>query len=1009
MTLQPGTIFGVYEILSSIGAGGIGEVYKARDGRLNRLVAIKVLREDLALDADARRSFEREARTVAALNHPHICTLYDIGKQDGLEYLVMEYLEGQTLAQRLEKGALPIDEALKIAGDIADALEKAHQHGVVHRDLKPGNVMLTSVGPKLLDFGLAKGLRPPNIGNADSTTAVSAQFGETISGTLAYLAPESLEGGQTDERVDIWSFGCVLFEMLTGRPAFGVRTFSETIARILKDDPDWHLLPASTPLSTHAVLRVCLAKDPRERPGRMLNITRVLEQPAAVRKHNLPHQLNTFVGRDQELRDLTAVLARDRLITLTGPGGVGKTRLAIQAGHTQLGEFSDGVYLVEFATIDEPQFAGQVVAAALGVREQATQSITESVLEYLETRRALIILDNCEHITETAASLAEEILDRSNGTKIIATSRRPLNVSGERLWRVPPLSIPDRRSTDVSAADLQDYDAIRLFLERARSVSPDFVLTSKNCSAVLEICSRLDGIPLAIELAAARVRILSPKQIGERLFDRFVLLRQGSRTTPTRHESLQATLDWSYDLLPEEEKKVFRELAVFAGGWTLEAAEAICVTHGNLQVFEALSLLADECLIRTTAFHSEVRFEFTETVRQYAREKLKRSRELYAVNDRHLAYFAGMAAQSESKVHGPAQQSALEDLAAEDDNLRAALTWALQANVPLALEMTNSLWEYWQIRGRLIEAEGWLARAAAGEVTEENRVLKAKALCTLASIANMQGKPQPARQFAEEALVTFRRNNDEFGVARCLGNLGLAAFHNGEYELAGSVFERALEILRRLGNSRAVVFTLSNLGLVARRRSDLEKARDYFELALQIARGLQDQWLLAAILSNLGLVYQDQSDLSAAEELWVESLAIRRRLADRQGIATGLFNLSSVSFKKGEVDNSAKLLLEAMTYYYELREEANLAAALLYLARAAVAKEQYRKAAVLVGSAVSQREISSGPWSPQEAAVHTHLVSVLEEKLGKENFSAAIIAGHSMTTEQALAHARSGG
>jgi predicted ATPase/tRNA A-37 threonylcarbamoyl transferase component Bud32 len=1009
MNLQPGTTFGAYEILSAIGEGGLAEVYKARDARLNRVVAIKVLRAQLSSDPEARQSLEREAQIVARLNHPNICTLYNIGEQDGFDYLVMEYLEGHTLAERLQEGALPVDEALKIAIDVADALDKAHQNGVVHRDLKPSNIMLTSSGPKLLDFGLAKPLRASNIGTTDWNTTASAHAGPGMNGTLAYVAPESLEGSDADEKVDVWGFGCVLYEMLTGKPAFGQRTLPETVAQILKHDPDWHLLPASTPLSIHALLRVCLAKERNDRPARMINIMHALKQPAiTVPKHNLPQQLNTFVGREEEIHDICSLVAQHRLLTLTGPGGVGKTRLALQVGQKLLHDFPDGVWFAEFAAIVDSQFAGQVVATAVGVREQPARPITESLFEYLESRNALIILDNCEHIAESAAAIAEEILNRSKGMKIIATGRRSLNLPQERSWRVPPLSMPPNRSADVSIEELNNYDAIRLFLDRARSVSPEFVLTANNSGAVLEICNRLDGIPLAIELAAARIRVLSPRQIGERLSDRFALLRDQSRTMQPRHQSLQATLDWSYDLLSDQEKQVFRQLAAFSGGWTLEAAEAICVIDGSLLVLEVLSCLTDKCLVQTKSFQDGMRFEFTETIRQYAFEKLKRAGELPVLNDRHLDYFAGVALQAESKLQGPAQQAVLEDLAAENDNLRAALTWGLQVNPALALRLANSLWEYWRIRGRLVEAEGWLVRAITQELSEQDQVMKAKALWSLGWIAVVQGKPQSAMQFSEEALKTFREKNDEYGVARCLGNLGQVALYKGEYERAGAVFEEALSIARRLGNSRSVAATLGNLGVIARRVGDPHKARDYWELALEIARGLQDQWMIAAALNNLGLAYQDQNDLSTAEKLWSESLAIRRRLADHEGIANGLFNLAIAAFEKGEYDVSRRQFLEALTYYYELQEAANLASAFMYLAKVSAAKEHYRNAAVLLGSAALQQELSLGPWSPREARIYRDLTSVLEEKLGKESFSDAVVAGHSMTTEQALIHARSG-
>ena len=1007
MNLESGTKFGPYEIVSSIGTGGMAEVYKALDTRLNRTVAIKVLHEQLWSDPQAKERFEREARTVAALNHSHICTLYDIGEQDGARYLVMEYLEGETLAERLRKDVLPINEALKIASDIADALEKAHRQGVVHGDLKPGNIMLTRFGPKLLDFSLAKPVQTSSVAAPDPMTTVSAESDRRILGTVEYLAPESLDGGDSDQSIDIWSFGCVLYEMLTGKSAFGQRTLSETIVHILKHDPDWELLPASTPLSIHALLRVCLAKDRNSRPNRMLGIARALEQPSVSGpKHNLPQQLNAFVGREQELSDITSLLAKQRLLTLTGPGGVGKTRLALEAAQKLLYDFPDGVWLVEFATVVEPQFVNQVVAAAMGVHEQPARPISETLFEYLENKSTLIILDNCERLVESVAAIAEEILSRSRRTKIIATSRGSLGLPGERLWRVPSLSVPTHRFEDVPIQELHNYDAIRLFVHRARSVAPEFVLTPSNSSAILEICNRVDGIPLAIELAAARIKVLSPRQICERLSDRFLLLRAQSGTKEPRHQSLQAALDWSYDLLSGQEKQLFRQLGVFAGGWTLEAAEAICTSGGDLPVFEVLSFLTDKCLVQTKPFRDGMRFELTETIREYACEKLKRAGELAAVSNRHLMHFADVAVQSELKLQDSAQQAVLEELAAEDDNFRAALTWGLQVNPEVALEAANALSDYWRIRGRLVEAEGWLERAVRQEVSEQDQIMRARALCALGLIAIVQGKPSPATQFLEEALEKFRERNDEFGVARCLGNLALVALYRGEYDLAVSFWEEALQIVRRLGNARSVAAILNNLAMVARRVGDQDRVRNCLELALQIARGLEDQHSLAGILNNLGLSHQDQNDLAGAERLWAESLAIRRKLADKEGIAACLFNLADAAFEKGEFDIANGQLLEALTYYYDLRERGNLASVLLYLAKVAGAKEQIRKAAVLMGSAISLQENSAYAWSPREARTYEDLTAGLEEKLGKEGFSDAVVAGRSLTIEQALTRAR---
>jgi predicted ATPase len=996
-----GRTIGHYEILSFVGAGGMGEVYMARDTRLQRHVAIKVLAESLLSSPQAKERFEREAQTAAGLNHPNICVLHDVGWDNGIDFIVMEYLEGETLRERLQKGAMPLEEALQIAIPIADALDKTHSHGVVHKDLKPGNIMLTGFGPKLLDFGLA---RPSYAASAPDRP--STEMEPAISGTPAYLAPECLDGARAGAAADIWAFGCLLYEMLTGTCAFGRATLPQTIVHILKHEPDWQLLPANTPLSVHELLRACLAKNRNERPTRMMNVRNALTQSqGSAMRHNLPPQSKAFVGREKELIEIASLLATHRLVTLTGTGGVGKTRLALQIAQNLLGDFPDGVWLVELAAIADPQSATQVLATALGVHERPGKPAAVALFEYLETRRALIVLDNCEHIVEAASALAEEILRRTHGAKVMATSRRSLNLPDERVWRVPALSMPSNLSAGEPIYELTGYDAIRLFLDRARSVLSEFELTRNNAQAIVEICKRLDGIPLAIELAAARLRFLSPRQVNEKLSNRFALLRD-PRTVQPRHRSLQATLDWSYGLLPAEEQDVFRQLAVFVGGWTLEAAETVCITPDGSLVFEVLSALTDNCLVQTRPMRDGIRFEFTESIRQYALEKLKAAGEQASVSDRHLAFFAEVASKADARLQGPAQQILLEELAAENDNFRAALTRGFQANPAVALGLANSLFEYWRIRGHLVEAEGWLTQALAQEVPRQNQPAKATALSRRGWIAVAQGKPGLARQFSEEALDIFRENNDEFGIGRCLGVLGTVALHTGEYELARSFYEENLRIFRKLGNSRNVAGALSNLGIVARRLNDLHKARDCWELAVQIARGVQDQWSVATTLNNLGLLYHDEHDLATAEKLWLESLALRRSLSDKGGIATSLYNLGTSAFEKGDFEASRKLLLQALAYYDDLRDRTSIAGTLLHLARASAAQDQYRRAAVLTGAAVSQRQIGLGTWGPFDASVYDHLSSVLEKELGKEAFAEADAAGRALTLEHALTLAR---
>lgn len=606
MSVRPGTRIGPYEIVAPLGAGGMGEVYRARDSRLKRDVAVKVLGQQISGDRERVARFQREAEVLASFNHARIAQVYGLERSvtDGAETLalIMELVEGEDLSDRIVRGAMAVDEALAIAGQIAEGLEAAHDKGVVHRDLKPANIKVKPDGEvKILDFGVAKafdtasdaGRRNPAGAVEQPTVESSALTGAgLVVGTPAYMSPEQARGQPVDRRTDIWAFGCVLFEMLAGPQAFAGTTLVDTLAAVLDREPDWRLLPDATPDTIVRLLRRCLEKHSNARIRDIGDVRIDIEDAFAPKgrpsgeageprsgRHNLPAELTSFIGREHERHELARLMTTSRLVTLVGAGGAGKTRLALRLASDHAHAFRDGVWLVDLAPITAPDLVAHTIASALGIREASQRSIHDMLVETLRRSERLLVLDNCEHLIDACAGLAEALLRGAPDLRIVATSREPLRVPGEAVWRVSSLSLPDDQPSPSVDALLQS-EATRLFIDRATSIDPTFTPAVENAATIVGICRRLDGIPLAIEMAAARIDTLSVDQIDARLQDRFRLLTGGTRTAVARQRTLEATMQWSYQLLSDPERVLLARLSVFPAGWTLEAAERVCGGDG---------------------------------------------------------------------------------------------------------------------------------------------------------------------------------------------------------------------------------------------------------------------------------------------------------------------------------------------------------------------------------------------------------------------------------------------
>ncbi|HEY3248127.1 MAG TPA: tetratricopeptide repeat protein [bacterium] len=719
--------------------------------------------------------------------------------------------------------------------------------------------------------------------------------------------------------------------------------------------------------------------------------------------NNLPRQLTNFVGRERELSEIKDRLTTTPLLTLTGPGGSGKTRLALQAGADLIEKFEDGVWLVELATVSDPKMVEEAVAATLGVRNQIDRpSLLNTLTDFLRTRSLLLLMDNCEHLRTVCADLVTVMLRASPRLRILATSQVALGVEGEVTYQVPPLSMPDPARLPA-LDDLKMYESVRLFVDRAVLSQPRFALTARNAPAVAQICARLDGIPLAIELAAARVRALSVEDIAARLDDRFRLLTSGMRTVPPQHQTLQATLDWSYNLLTLPEQVVLRFLSVFAGGCTLEAVEAICATDDSkhTELLDALTSLVDRSLVRFE--EDEPRYRLLETIRLYAREKLVAAGEEPLIRTRHRDWYLKLAETAASLLSGPEQTDGLVRMDREYENMKAALEWSLlePEGADSGLRLSGALWRFWVIRGYWSEGREWLERTLSktGDLDSPARV---KVLNGAAYLAFYQDDVKRAKELADEALTVSRRLNDRRGTAFCLTILGLEACRIENYKEAREFGEQSLALSRELGEADGIAGSLLVLGLVARDSRETEKAVAYFNESLTYFATTGDKVGTGFVLTSLGLVLREMGDLERARHAFEEALALFQELGDKWGIAFSLSNLGILAWSERNYERAEMRFRESLVLRQELGDRRGLATSLIGRAAVATAQNQMRRAAVLFGAAEALREAISVPPPPFIRDGYDQLVAETRTALGEPAFTTAWTEGRSMTLDQAI-------
>ncbi|MDV6282933.1 protein kinase domain-containing protein [Rhodococcus jostii] len=916
-----------FEDAQEIGRGGFGVVYRCTQAALDRTVAVKVLTADL--DEENRARFLREQRAAGRLTgHPNIVTVLHAGVTgNGRPFIVMPYHAEGSLDERIRRhGPLPLDEALRLGVKMAGALAAAHRLGILHRDVKPGNILITDYGePALTDFGIA------HIAGGFETTA------GVVTGSPAFTAPEVVAGESPSPAADVYGLGATLFAAFTGHAAFERRSGEQLVAQFLRITSEPVPNPREHGISegVSAVIERAMSSEAGARPsavelGRQLRESQLHHgfpvdemamhtEPAAVqggasvrpswspadsgRTGGLPLELTSFVDRRTELAEATNLLSTSRLVTLTGIGGVGKTRLALRAAAKAQRNFSDGVTLVELAELLDDSLLSGVVAAALGLRDQSARPSHEVLVEFLAPREVLLVLDNCEQVVAAAAKLAEILLRVCPRLRILATSREPLGIGGETALLIPPLPVPD---PDHLPKGLPRNDAVTLFAERGAAVVPGFELTEENKVTIARICQRLDGLPLPIELAAARLRAMTPDQILQRLTDRYLLLTRGSRDAPSRQQTLRMCIDWSYDLCTPAEQRMWAQLSVFAGSFELEAAEQVCDGDDVDDLLDTVTFLVDKSILTREESGSAVRFRMLETVRAYGREKAQENGDYIALRRRHRDWCERLAVEAETEWISSRQLALISRLGREQPNIREALDFCVSDSPATGLRIAAALYPFWLSRGLLSEGRRWLGRLLARQPAEPTGD-RVKALYAASVLAGVQGDIPVSDTLAEEAQAVAAQTTDPLVRAHADHTVGYAALFAGRLPDARAHLEKAVRGFTAR-NDLYEVAAVVGLGMTHDLVNDTERAIECHERVLAITEAQGESvyrsyslWALAVAVWRLG-------ERARAVQLLGQALRVERRVNDRLNASVCLQALAWIAAEEQDMERAVVLL-----------------------------------------------------------------------------------------------------
>lgn len=1007
-----------YRLERHIGAGGMATVYLAEDLRHHRPVAVKVLRPELTATLGHDR-FLREITTTAGLRHPNILPFFDSGEEAGFLFYVMPFVEGESLRDLIERvGQLPIEDALRFADDIANALSYAHGRGVIHRDIKPENILIENGHAIVADFGIAQAV---GASSDEKLTAVGLAVG-----TPTYMSPEQASGDVVDARSDLYALGCITYEMLSGTPPFtGATAIAVMMRHAIEPVPKLAAHRATvTPLVTHAIERA-LAKSPADRfpsveewrraltraDGRHPSVGGALAAPTISRP--APTPANALLGRDSALVTAIAhVRSGARVLTVSGAGGTGKTRFAIELFKQLQSDFPEGSAYVSLAAVMQASEVMPTIGTALGITEAHGRSAVDAIATVIGSGRTLLLLDNLEQVLDSASDIAD-LVARCAGACVIATSRAPLKLGAEVELALPPLALPDAHATQVD--ELLQSPAVALFVQRATKVQPTFSMTSANGAAVAAICIRLDGLPLALELAAARIRILEPVALLKRLDDALDLLTTGDRDLPERQRTLRATIDWSYSLLDTSEQRLLRRLSVFADGWTLDEMEAVCyTTRERGRALDELSSLVEKGLVRVVS--GGERYFLLETIRAFAAEALLESGEAHDVGRLHADVFLAFAEGVNAGIKGAGQLDALQRARRDNANMQSALRWFTEAarTQPVApgssahdvveqgLLLCGSLNWFWHIGGQHFTARDAidaLMPMAATRAPSRGRVL---ALLAGGMVSVNTGEMERGLDEWARALADAHALADDALLAEAYMCVGYGHMSVGRMEESGLALDAAIVCSRRRDLDFLLSLSMSMKGLQLFVSGSLDAGFDLVTQARRIQTRIGDYEGGGLALSFLAQMTAARGETGRALELYSQAVSTFERVGDRPELARVHSEIGWTALAASRIPVAREAFRQSLRAYDEVGSPRGIGLALTGLAAAEAADGRAERAVTIAAAADAMSErtgvVVEHPMSPEVGSQ----VEVARATIGKELLTALVAAGRDMSPADVL-------